>query len=230
MFHAILRQAFSLSWRVRNTIRGCLVRVQIPTVGAGALFFGKITIIGGKNIKIGQYVRFGDRVLLSAQEGNIVINDLCTLLNDVEVISLGNILIGRESTLNNNVVIKGPGVKIGEKVWVAQGCIIEGADVRIGDRVIFGPYVHINDGVHRIDPETHEILMEPGETEPIRIGENAWIGSGAMILRGVNIGPGAIIGARSVVTKDIPAFTIAVGNPARVIQNRLTGEKLDGDS
>jgi acetyltransferase-like isoleucine patch superfamily enzyme len=203
--------------------------MQISTLGVGSRFYGKISIIKVDNIRIGQHACFGDRVVLSAQNGSIAIADSCILLNEVEIISMGVVVVGRGTTLNHHVVIKGQGVDLGNKVWVAQNCIIEGTNIRICDRVIFGPYVHVNDGTHRIDPQTHEIFMEPGESKPICIGENVWIGSGVMILKGVNIGPGAIIGARSVVTKDIPAFTIAVGNPARIIKNRLTGERLSNE-
>jgi len=194
-------------------------------VGSESKFFGRVTISGGENIRIGRNVNVGERVMLSAGGGTLAIDDGCTLLNGVEIDSSGTIRLGPGSTLNNDVAIKGAGVSFGEKVWVARNCIVEGADVRIADRIIFGPFVHVNDGIHRIDPRTGEILMEPGEFKPIRIGENAWIGSGAMILGGVTIGPGAIVGARNVVTKDVPAFCVVVGNPARIIKNRLTGEK-----
>ncbi len=207
---------------------GFLVRAEIPVIGSGSKFFGRVTISGGENIRIGRNVNVGERVVLSARGGILAIDDGCILLNGVEIESSGTIRIGLGSTLNNDVAIKGAGIYFGEKVWVARNCIVEGTDVQIADRVIFGPFVHVNDGTHRIDPRTSEILMEPGEFKSIRIGENAWIGSGAMILGGVTIGPGAIVGARSVVTKDVPAFCVAVGNPAKVIKNRLTGEK-EGD-
>jgi len=222
----IFRVVCGLIWRIGNFIRGGLVRIQVPMIGTGTLFFGKVTIFDGEDIKIGKQVRFGDHIVLSTQEGCIKIEDSCVLSNGVEIISLGKIVIGQGTTLNKHVVVKGKGVVLGNNVWVAQNCILEGSNVHIGDRVIFGPYVHVNDGTHRIDPQSNEILMETGDSKPISIGENAWIGSGAMILPGVDIGPGAIIGARSVVTKDIPAFSVAVGNPARIIKNRITGEKF----
>lgn len=222
--NTLLRIITGLSCRISNVRRILVVRTQIPHIGPGTLFFGKVTITGGENIEIGQRARFGERIVLSAQEGQITVSDSSVILDDVAIISLGTVKVGHGTTLNQHVVVKGQGVDIGKNVWVAQNCILEGTNIRISDRVIFGPYVHVNDGTHRIDPQTHEIFMEPGESKPISIGENAWIGSGAMILKGVHIGPGAIIGAGSVVTKDVPAFTVAVGNPARVIKNRLTGE------
>ncbi len=226
-FGIVLRRASGLYRSIRNEWNGILVRAQIPAVGDGSKFFGRVTILEGKNIRIGRNVQSGDRVCLFANKGAIAVGDGCSLLNDVEIESLGKIQIGRESTLNNSVVVKGAGIQLGERVWVARNCVIEGTDIRVADRAILGPFVHVNDGNHRIDPQTHEILMEQGEYKPIYIAENAWIGSGAMILGGVSIGRGAIIGARSVVTKDIPAFCIAVGNPARVIKNRVSGERFD---
>ena len=78
--------------------------------------------------------------------------------------------------------------------------------------------------------------------KPVHIGKNCWIGAGAVILPGVNIGDNSVIGAGSVVTKDIPANTVAVGNPCRVLreigerdreyyykQNKIEWDKLNGD-
>lgn len=221
IFH-LLSRFLTLKKAIRNKTRLLLIKSQISNIGSGTRLFGRITIVEGQNIIIGTNSSIGDSIYLSAQKGNIVLEDSCTLLNNVDLISNGKIVIGEESTINEYTTIKGTEIIIENKVWVARNCIIEGSKIRIGNRTILGPYVHINDGTHLIDPDSKEILREPGESKPIYIGVNVWIGSGAIILKGVTIGDGAIIGAHSVVTKDIPPFSVVVGNPAKIIKNRLT--------
>jgi maltose O-acetyltransferase len=89
---------------------------------------------------------------------------------------------------------------------------------RIGEHVMMGPEVVILDRNHRFDDPTRPI-GEQGETEsrPPVIGNNIWIGTRAIILPGVRVGDGAIIGAGSVVTKDVAPYTIVGGNPAKVV-------------
>jgi acetyltransferase-like isoleucine patch superfamily enzyme len=96
--------------------------------------------------------------------------------------------------------------------------------IHIGDDVLVASNVYISDSSHggykgdlHSDPRTAP-NDRPLTAEPIHIGNKVWIGEGAMILPGANIGDGAIIGAGAVVTKNIPAYSIAVGNPAKVIK------------
>lgn len=97
---------------------------------------------------------------------------------------------------------------------------------RIGEHVMMGPEVVILDRNHRFDDPARPI-GEQGETEsmPPVIGNNIWIGMRAIILPGVRIGDGAIIGAGSVVTKDVAPYTIVGGNPAKVVGFRGTAEE-----
>jgi acetyltransferase-like isoleucine patch superfamily enzyme len=91
--------------------------------------------------------------------------------------------------------------------------------ITIGDGATIARNVYIYDGDH------HSILDDDGnilnKSTPINIGKHVWIGVGAIILKGVNIGDGSIIGAGAVVNKDIPANSIAVGNPAKVIKENI---------
>lgn len=95
--------------------------------------------------------------------------------------------------------------------------ILDGADVSIGDNVFIAPNVGIYTAGHPLDVEQRNAGLE--YAYPIRIGNNVWIGGNVVILPGVSIGDGAVIGAGSVVTKDIPAHTVAVGNPCRVMRS-----------
>lgn len=95
--------------------------------------------------------------------------------------------------------------------------ILDGADVSIGDNVFIAPNVGIYTAGHPLDAERRNAGLE--YAYPIRIGNDVWIGGNVVILPGVSIGDGAVIGAGSVVTRDIPAHTVAVGNPCRVMRS-----------
>ena len=94
--------------------------------------------------------------------------------------------------------------------------ILDGADVTIGDNVFIAPNVGIYTAGHPLDIGRRNAGLE--YAYPIRIGNNVWIGGNVVILPGVTIGDGAVIGAGSVVTRDIPAHTLAVGNPCRPLR------------
>ena len=86
--------------------------------------------------------------------------------------------------------------------------------IRIGRNTLIGPKVQLLTPHHPLDPDLRATGREAGK--PITIGDNCWLGGGVIVCPGVRIGNGAIIGAGSVVTRDIPANSVAVGNPARV--------------
>ena len=94
--------------------------------------------------------------------------------------------------------------------------LVDDDHIYVGDHTMFGPNVIISTGGHPILPE----LREKGYqfNAPVHIGRNCWIGAGAMIMPGVTIGDNTVIGAGSVVTRDIPANVVAVGNPCRVMR------------
>jgi len=114
----------------------------------------------------------------------------------------------------------GDNVWLGNKSDLGVNCEIHG-EVHIGDCTFMGPGVGIWTSNHRFD--RHDIpIMDQGsyEEQPVYIGSDVWVGARVIILPGVHIGDHSIIGAASVVTKDIPPWSIAVGNPARVIRSR----------
>ncbi len=94
--------------------------------------------------------------------------------------------------------------------------LVDDTDVYIGDSVMIGPNVTIATAGHPIDPELRRKVAQ--FNIPVRIGNNVWIGAGAIILPGITIGDDSVIGAGSIVTKDIPAGVVAVGNPCRVLR------------
>ncbi len=99
--------------------------------------------------------------------------------------------------------------------------LVDDTDIFVGDSVMFGPNVTVATAGHPIDPDLRRRVAQ--YNIPVHIGNNVWIGAGAVILPGVRIGDDSVIGAGSVVTRDIPAGVVAVGNPCRVL--RKIGER-----
>lgn len=109
-------------------------------------------------------------------------------------------------------------ISLGDRFYMNYGGVILDCNrVEIGDDVLCGPYVQIYTAYHPVDPALR--LTGRELAAPIRIGNNVWIGGGVIICPGVAIGDNTTIGAGSVVTKDIPANVVAVGNPCRVIRS-----------
>jgi maltose O-acetyltransferase len=108
----------------------------------------------------------------------------------------------------------------GEKLFVNYDCvIIDCNEVRIGDNVLLAPKVQIYTANHPFEPELRRAELELAS--PVIIGDDVWIGGGAIICPGVEIGAGTTIGAGSVITKNIPPNVLAAGNPCRVIRALL---------
>lgn len=84
--------------------------------------------------------------------------------------------------------------------------------------MLFGPNVHLYCPSHPLDPKERNGLEGPEMTKPIKIGNDVWVGGGAIILPGVTVGDGSTVGAGSVVTRDVEPYTVVAGNPARTIR------------
>jgi maltose O-acetyltransferase len=110
------------------------------------------------------------------------------------------IVIGSRNSFSNNISI------------IANQAITIGSDCLIGDQVLI-----IDSDFHAVNPDLRK--QSSGPSEPVKIGNNVWLGSRVMILKGVSIGDNSVIGAMSLVRESIPANSIAAGNPARVIRS-----------
>ena len=112
----------------------------------------------------------------------------------------------------------GSNIKLGDKVFFNFNCIVlDVAQVTIGSRTLLGPNVQIYTATHPLHHQERASGLE--FARPITIGEDVWIGGSAVICPGVTIGDRSVIGAGSVVTRDIPADVFAAGNPCRVIRS-----------
>lgn len=109
---------------------------------------------------------------------------------------------------------------IGNDTYIGRwGIILAYESVQIGNDCLIAPGCHIADVNHGI--ESGELIRTQKYTsKPVRIGNDVWIGAGSSVLPGVTIGDGAVIGARSVVTKDVPAYAIVAGIPAKILRYR----------
>lgn len=104
---------------------------------------------------------------------------------------------------------------LGDHVYVNFGLtLVDDADIFIGNHVMIAPNVTIATASHPLDPNLRR--QDVQFNKPVHIGDNVWIGAGAVILQGVTIGENTTIGAGSIVTKSIPANVLAFGNPCRV--------------
>jgi maltose O-acetyltransferase len=110
----------------------------------------------------------------------------------------------------------GANIYLGTRVFFNFNCVVlDVCEVRIGNYTLFGPGVQILTPLHPLD---HELRRKQEFGKPIEIGSDVWVGGGALILAGVRIGSRAVIGAGSVVTRDIPEGVFAAGNPCRMIR------------
>jgi maltose O-acetyltransferase len=110
----------------------------------------------------------------------------------------------------------GSNIRLGERVFFNFNCVVlDVCSVKIGDFTLFGPSVQIYTATH---PTNAELRRRQEFAKPIEIGADVWVGGGAIICPGVKIGSKSVIGAGSVVTRDIPDSVFAAGNPCRVIR------------
>ena len=129
---------------------------------------------------------------------------------------IGNILVGND-------------VSFGERTEI----LTTRAKVRFGNHIMLGPGVTMVSGNHRIDiigkymSEVSDAMKVPENDQDIVIEDDVWIGSNAIILKGVTIGTGSVIAAGAVVTKSVPAYSIVGGNPAKVIRQRFSQEEIN---
>lgn len=117
-------------------------------------------------------------------------------------------------------------VEIGDNVFINRGAHLSGK-ICIGSNTLIGPYVYITNGDHNYSTVGKMIReQERSDQGRVIIGEDCWIGANTMITKAVTIGEGTIVGGSSVVTKDLPMYTLCAGNPCRPIKKRYTDEEL----
>ncbi len=191
---------------------------------AGKEFFRKALVEGAAPFwrilrrPLARVCRLGRLVELRA--AGIALGPGVQVYGKVHVLGTGRVRLGAKGNLYGQVVLETQGegkITVGDHFVLNQGTILCAmSEISMGDHVLVGEYVSIRDNDH----EFQEGLDKEGGfvSAPIRIGDRVWIGRGCCITRGVTIGERCVIGANSVVTKDIPPRSLAVGAPARVIR------------
>ena len=191
--YSMLRHVF---WRRRlGSLGSC------PDIQPGAHFEYPGNILVGEKCRISRQVII--RANTDKQPGIDIANDVCVQENVLINANRGFVSIGHGSWIGPCSVISGNGgVDIGKNVMIASHCAIN----------------TVSHNYCRTDIPMRDQGLN---CEPVLIGDDVWIGIGAIILQGIQIGRGSIIGAGAVVTRDIPPYSIAMGTPARVTGSRL---------
>jgi acetyltransferase-like isoleucine patch superfamily enzyme len=177
------------------------------SVGGGLILGKGIALRHPGCITLGDRVAIDDYVLLDAsgagEEGIVVGDDVIISRNCVIQGKTGSVAIGNQTDLGCNTILSsGAGIHIGNSVLIAGNCYIGG-----------GRYIS-----DRLDiPMMEQGLYSKG---PVVIGDDVWLGAGAIVLDGVQVGRGCIVGAGAVVTKDLPDYAVAIGVPAKAIKTR----------
>ncbi|OBZ83541.1 putative maltose O-acetyltransferase [Choanephora cucurbitarum] len=133
--------------------------------------------------------------------------------------------IGQDTFINRPFTCDyGYNISFGKQCELNYNCVfLDIGKVKIGDNVFMGPGVHIYTVNHPLDPAIRKQYYEIGKDVVIK--DDVWIGGGAIILPGVTIGKGTTIGAGAVVTKSMPPYVLAAGNPCKVIKSIEPGQK-----
>ncbi len=176
--------------------------------------------------KVGRGVSFGRAIVLRHPHkitigDDVVFDDFCLLdakgLSGNEIIIKDKVFVGRNSILS----CKNGNITLSKNVNIGFNCeVFSGSDVEIGENTLLAAYSYIIAGGHDYDRIDIPISEQEKPSRGIKIGKNCWIGAGAKVLDSIEIGRDSIIGAGSVVTKNIPPYSIAGGIPARAIKSR----------
>lgn len=190
-----------------RALRGVFLKCRCKT-SKGLVFAGANSrILHASHCALGKSLNIGD---------NVVINAL----------SSEGVVIGDNVTIKDNTIIEctavlrsvAEGIRIGNNVGISQNCFFAArAMIEIGNEVIIGPGVSLFSENHNYKDINTPIRLQGETRKKIVIEDDVWIGANAIILAGVHIGKHSVVGAGSVVTKDVPANSVVVGSPAKLV-------------
>jgi acetyltransferase-like isoleucine patch superfamily enzyme len=194
----------------RALIRGLFVKHRFKKCGKRLLIGKNLNLQFHNYVSLGSNVFIGDYTYINgfSQDG-------FRIGNNVRIREFG--WMQATSDLND----PGKGLTISDHVYIGPRCYFgAGGGIRIGSKVVIGAGVELLAENHRFEDSEISIQDQGVSRKGIHIEDDVWIGNSVIILDGVHIGNGAVIGAGSVVTKDIPANAVVVGNPARILRYR----------
>lgn len=190
------------------------LEIKLGLLGKDVYIHEKAILINGGQIRLDDNVRIGMYTTLNA-----TLN--ATPKIKVEVLKEEGIFIGKNSVVHPFGILESVGgyIIVGEECSLKEYCLIYGTGgVEIGRYTRIAAHVSIVAENHLTDDVSKPICKQGISYKGIKIGDDVWIGTHTIILDGVEIGNGCVIGAGSVVTRDIPNYSVAVGNPAKVIK------------
>lgn len=190
-------------------VRGALMKLRVnggfPVTGAWIALSAELQVGRRIVLRLGGGARLGPHV-------RIVLGDCAGLV-------LGNNTVverGGEIT-----ALGGGRVKIGDNTRIGSFCNIRSdSGISIGSDCYVAQFVSIVDGGYEFRDKTLPIASSRYRSKASCVGNNVWLGVGAVILPGVTVGDGAVVGAGAIVTRDVPPYAVAVGNPARILEYR----------
>lgn len=203
----ILLQCWKYGWMM---IRGRILSIRFPNISNNIFVGKKVKIIEKKHLTIGEKTRLQDGVYIDA-------------------LSRDGVLIGSQVVIGRNTRIEctgglqsvGKGLKIGNRTTFGNDCMFGAAGgIEIGDDVVAGQFIRFHSENHNYSDKTKLIREQGVSHKGIKVGNNCWIGAGAVFLDGAEIGDGCVVAANAVVTKKFPSNSIIAGVPAKVIKSR----------
>ncbi len=163
-------------------------------------------------------------------EHSIILWPPTTIFNEQYIEIGSHTMIGQHVALSagmtpGQLCLTSPVVRIGDRCLIGRGSGIVGHfSIDIGNDVWTGHHVYITDQNHGYEDATRPISEQTQPEKAVRIGDGSWLGHGSIVLPGVTIGCHVVVGANSVVTDDLPDYSVAVGAPARVIRQLVNGK------
>lgn len=203
----ILRQCWKYGWMM---VRGRFFSIRYSQI-ANSVFIGrKVKVIEKKQLVIGEKTKLQDSVYIDAfSKKGVFIGE--------------NVVIGRNTRIEctGGLQSAGKGIKIGNRTTFGNDCTFGAAGgIEIGDDVVAGQFIRFHSENHNFNDKT-KLIREQGVTHKgIKIGNNCWIGAGAVFLDGAELGNGCVVGANAVITKKFSSDAVIAGVPARVIGYR----------
>lgn len=200
----------TLTYRGNAMIRGQWYRARLGRSTGRLLIGAHVTLRYPQLISVGRSVIIEDFVTIDAlSENGVVLAD--------------NVTIAKYSTIQCTGVIRnlGVGLEVGSNSAIgAYSFLGAQGGIKIGSNVIMGPRVSFHAENHRYERTDIPIRLQNETREGIIVGNDCWIGAGCILLDGVHVGQGCVIAAGSIVTRDIPAYTVSAGVPAKEIKTR----------
>ena len=200
------------------------VLLNDPSDSAGELrcqYYAGLLKHMGNNVSIGAGVKIVNPQYISLED-NVRISDNATLIAR----GPGGISIGENTSLNDRVYLdtETPDngyIRIGADSYIGTGTTLFGHQgLEVGDHVLMAQNITLTPYSHIFENPARDIITQGGHSRKVTIGRDVYIGMGVCILYSGDIGEGSVIGAGSVVAKPVPPYSVAVGNPARVIRRR----------